>query len=135
MGGLLAKATVGLLVRQQDHGIEDMTLALLGQEWIRLVQDWGTSEVWAVQLMLLLQDDRRDSESLIAHTLVITGVAGLVPAWTRIGMQPPGGGKGATIVVEREEYLRGRLEAYWAGKISQAEVRRDAAAVRWMVGD
>ena len=51
-----------MVVRQQARGMEPMTMGLLQQEWANLAADWGTREVWAVQLMLLLRDEAKDME-------------------------------------------------------------------------
>jgi hypothetical protein len=84
--------------------------------------------------MLLMQDKGSDSEAPIARLLVATGISGITPAWNRIGMRPPWSWGGASIVVDREDYLRTRMREYWHGRAEAEGVQQDAKAVRWLVG-
>ncbi len=53
----MGKTTVGMMIQMQNIGMDEGIQGMVEEEWDRLCKDWGTKRVWAIQTMLLLEDE------------------------------------------------------------------------------
>ncbi len=62
-----------------------------------MCRDWRTRRVWAIQTMLLLEDEGLGAETQVANMLMILGMGGVTPVWGIMDMRTGRGRTGGSV--------------------------------------